>query len=59
MFQLLLADVIVADREREIAAAIRRRQLLRPQESAAPANPVPRQTPDARRVAARPRPSAG
>lgn len=40
MFQLGLAEVIQADREREVAAAMRRRQLLRPQdgptESAAP-----------------------
>jgi hypothetical protein len=32
MFQLGLAEVIQADREREIELAIRRRQLLRPQD---------------------------
>lgn len=31
MFQLVLVEVIQADREREVVAAIRRRRLLRPQ----------------------------
>lgn len=32
MFQLGLIEVIQADREREVVAAIRRRQLLQPQD---------------------------
>jgi hypothetical protein len=41
MFQLGLVEVIQADREREVAAAIRRRQLMQTQESPTePAAPI-------------------
>jgi hypothetical protein len=41
MFQLGLVEVIQADREREIAAAIRRRQLLQTQDGPTdPAAPI-------------------
>jgi hypothetical protein len=41
MFQLGLFEVIQADREREVAAAIRRRQLLRPQDGPTESVAVP------------------
>ncbi len=57
MFQLGLIDIIVADREREIEAAIRRRRLMKPEEGATePTTPV-RRTSNGRALAIRVRPT--
>lgn len=57
MFQLGLMEVMQADREREMEAAIQRRQLLRPQEG--PREPTQVQTPKRRTMAVRVRPTGG
>jgi len=60
MFQLGLVEVIQAEREREIESAIRRRQLLRPRDSAAEPVPAPnRTTTKGRNLAPRVRPTGG
>ena len=57
MLQLGLIDVVQAEREREIEAAIRIRRLLKPQEETeAPQAPV---RAEARSVSIRPRPTEG
>jgi hypothetical protein len=57
MFQLGLMEVIQADREREIESAIRRRQLLRPQDG--PRETAQVRTPKGRTMAVRVRPTGG
>jgi len=60
MFQLGLMEAIQAEREREIESAIRRRQLLRPPDSAAEPAPAPNQTTaKGRSLAVRVRPTGG
>jgi hypothetical protein len=60
MFQLVLADIIQSEREREIEKAIRRRQLLTPQDGATePAENENRRTSDAHALAVRVRPTTG
>lgn len=61
MFQMGLMDVMQAEREREIASAIRTRRLLRPNDDAAEVVPAPgRAISETRRVAVRAaRPSGG
>jgi hypothetical protein len=54
MFELFVVDVVAADREREVAAALRRRQILKDaDEASAPvtARAIPSSSP--RRVATR------
>ena len=57
MFQLGLMEVMQADREREMESAIRRRQLLRPQDG--PREPAPAQAAKGRTMAVRVRPTGG
>jgi hypothetical protein len=59
MFLLGLAEVIQADREREIQSAIRRRQLLRPQDAATEPVPATIQPTKRRTLAVRVRPTGG
>lgn len=60
MFQLGLVYIIQAEREREIATAVRRRQLLKPQEGATePLQTATRRTTDGRTLAVRVRPTGG
>ncbi len=57
MFQLGLIDIILADREREIEASIRRRRLMKPEDGATePATPA-RRTSNGRAQAIRVRPT--
>ena len=59
MFQLGLVDIILADREREIEAAIRRRRLMKPEDGATePATPN-RRASDGRAMVIRARPTGG
>lgn len=60
MFQLGLVEVIQADRERNIEAAIRRRRLLRPQDgpTESVAAPIPAAA-KGRALAVRVRPTGG
>jgi len=55
MFQLRLAEVIQADREREIAELIRQRRLLKPEPEAPAANATDAGASDARAPRARAR----
>jgi len=60
MFQLGLVEVIQADREREIVAAIRRRQLLHPQDGPTEAVAAPNHAAaKGRTLAVRVRPTGG
>jgi hypothetical protein len=60
MFQLVLADIIQIEREREIEKAIRRRQLPKPQDGATElAENENRRTTDAQALAVRVRPTTG
>ena len=60
MFQMGLMDVIQAEREREIASAIRTRRLLRPSDEAAEVVTVQGRATETRRLAVRAaRPSGG
>ena len=60
MFQLGLFEVIQAEREREIETAIRRRQLLRPQDGATdPVSASSRPGAKGRSLAVRVRPTGG
>ncbi len=59
MFQLGLVDIIVADREREIETAVRRRRLMKPEDGATePSKPI-RRTSDGRALTIRTRPTGG
>jgi len=59
MFQLGLVDIIVADREREIEASIRRRRLMKPNDGATEPSTPTRRASDRRALAARVRPTGG
>jgi hypothetical protein len=60
MFQLGLVEVIQADREREVVAAIRRRQLLRPQDGPSESAAAPIQAvAKGRALSVRARPTGG
>lgn len=59
MIQLGLVDIILAEREREIEAAMRRRRWLKPEGGASDAPAPPRPAGDGRALAARARPSTG
>ena len=59
MIQLALIDVILAEREREIVSAIRRRQLLKPVEDGDAIQPETRRTAAGRSLAIRTRASTG
>jgi hypothetical protein len=54
MFELSMVDVTAANREREVAAALRRRQILQASEEAStPVRAHPAPTSEPRRAAAR------
>ncbi len=53
MFQLGLIDIILADREREIEASIRRRRLMKPEDSATEPSTPTRRASDGRAMAVR------
>jgi hypothetical protein len=59
MFHLGLVDIILAEREREIEAAMRRRRLLKPDDGAADVPTTARPAGTGRALAARARPTAG
>ena len=61
MFQMGLMDVMQAEREREIASAIRTRRLMQPRDGVTESGPAPvRATNETRRLAVRAaRPSGG
>jgi hypothetical protein len=59
MFQLGLVDIILADREREIEAAIRRRRLMKPEDGATEPPTPNRRTSDGRAMVVRARPTGG
>jgi hypothetical protein len=60
MFQMGLMDVMRAEREREIASAMRVRRLLQPQDGAVEAAPAPvQEANETRRLAVRAARSSG
>ena len=60
MYHVVFAHIMQAEREREIDAAIRRRQLLHPQdETIEPAETRDRRTAEARTLTPRARPTGG
>lgn len=60
MFQIGLMDVMLAEREREIASAIRTRRLLNPRDETTASVPAPVQTTsETRRMAVRVARSSG
>ena len=60
MYHVLFAQIIHAERERELQAAIRRRHLLRPQEQTVePSGDGSRRANDPRTLTARARPTGG
>jgi hypothetical protein len=60
MFQIGLMDVMLAEREREIASAIRTRRLLNPRDETTASVPAPVQaTSETRRMAVRVARSSG
>lgn len=59
MLQLGIVEVILAEREREVEEALRRRRLLKPREEGELNHPLARRTVSARSLAIRTRPSAG
>ena len=59
MLELGIVDVILAEREREVQEAVRRRRLLKPREEGEQNHPLARRTVSARSLAIRVRPSAG
>jgi hypothetical protein len=59
MFQLGLVDIILADREREVEASVRRRRLLKPDPGATEPTTTRRRTTDGRAMDMRPRPTTG
>lgn len=59
MFQLGLIYIIVADREREIEASIRRRRLMKPEDGATEPSTPNRRTSDGRSLVIRARPTRG
>lgn len=60
MYHVFFAHIIHAEREREIEAAIRRRQLLQPpDETSEPGEARERRTSDARTLTAPARPTGG
>jgi hypothetical protein len=59
MFQLGLVDIIVAEREREIETAIRRRRLMKPEDGATEPSTSTRRSGDGRVLTIRARPTGG
>ncbi len=59
MFQLLLVDIIVADREREIETSLRRRRLMKPEDGAIEGSAPARRANHGRPLAIRVRPTGG
>jgi len=59
MFQLGLVEIILAERQREIEIAMRRRRLLKPEDGAADVPAQARPAGHGRSLATRARPSAG
>jgi hypothetical protein len=59
MFQLVLAEIIVADRERDIEASLRRRRLVKPEDGATEASTPNRRPADGRALSIRVRPTGG
>lgn len=59
MFHVLFAHIIHAERERELEEAIRRRQLLRPQDETVEATEVPDRRQRDRALTPRVRPTGG
>jgi len=59
MLHLGLVDIIVADREREIEASIRRRRLMKPDDGATEPSIPNRRASDRRVLAVRVRPTGG
>jgi hypothetical protein len=59
MLQLGIVGVMQAEREREIEAALRRRQLLKPREEGESNHPLARRTVSSNSLAVRARPSPG
>ena len=59
MFQLGLIDAIVAERKREVEAALRRRRLLQSEPGATEPEPASGPKPDTRAMTMRTRPTTG
>ena len=59
MFQLTLAEILVADREREIQNSLRRRRLMKPDDGATDPATLVRPVVDPRALSIRVRPSGG